>query len=146
MVPWRAHSGELSRQDTRHVWEFRTLTRTFAWMRSWALRTRQQRVCGWSHYFGPRSPSIGRLPRQMTDGPPPMRYFTGTACRCRYCYFSSRPITECPNNARVIPVPAYVLSCSSAIITGMIATNCWMRRQKRLYFRATSCGTIQMRR
>ena len=72
------------------------------------VTARQRQVCGWSHCCGPRSASIGRLPRQMTDGFPPMRYFMGTARCCRCCYFSSRPTTECPDNIRVIPVPACV--------------------------------------
>ena len=143
MVPWRAHSGEPTKRDRRHVWGFRTSTRTSAWKRSRALRTRQQRVCGWSHYFGPESASIGRLPRQMTDDSPPMRSSMRTARRCHYCHFSSRPTTECPDNKRVIPVPAYVISKILAIITGTTVTNCWVRRQERLYSRATSSGTIQ---
>ena len=39
----------------------------------------------------------------MTDGFPLMRYFMGTARRCRCCRFFSRPTTECPDNIRVIP-------------------------------------------
>ena len=72
------------------------------------VTTRQRQVCGRSHCCGPRSASIGRLPRQMTDGFPPMRYFMGTARCCRCCHFPSRPTTECPDNIRVIPVPACV--------------------------------------
>ena len=60
--------------------------------------------------FGPRSASIGRLSWQMTDGSAPMRSSMGAACRCHYCNFSSRPTTECRDNARVIPVPAYFIS------------------------------------
>ena len=54
--------------------------------------------------------SIGRLPRQMTDGFPLMRSLMGTNRRCRCCHFSSRPTTECPDSTRVIPVPACVIS------------------------------------
>ena len=39
----------------------------------------------------------------------PMRCFMGIARRCRCCHFSSRPTTECPDNIRVIPVPACVI-------------------------------------
>ena len=45
----------------------------------------------------------------MTDGFPLMRYFMGTARHCRSCSFSSRATTECPDNIRVIPVPACVI-------------------------------------
>ena len=34
----------------------------------------------------------------------------GAARRCRYCHLSNRLTIECPDNARVIPVPAYVIS------------------------------------
>ena len=40
----------------------------------------------------------------------PIISFTGTARRCRCCHFSSRPTTECPDKARVIPVPTLVNS------------------------------------
>ena len=39
----------------------------------------------------------------------PHEIFMGTARRYRYCHFSSRLTTECPDSARVIPVPAYVI-------------------------------------
>ena len=51
--------------------------------------------------------------------------------------FSSRPTTECPDNIRVIPVPACVIFLTSATTTGTIATNCWTRRRARLYFCVT---------
>ena len=54
----------------------------------------------------------------MTDGFPPMRYFMGTARRCRCCHFSSRLTTECPDNIRVIPVPACVIFLTSATTMG----------------------------
>ena len=53
----------------------------------------------------------------MTDDFPPMRYFMGTARRCRCCHFSSRPTTECPDNIRVIPVPACVIFLTSGTTT-----------------------------
>ena len=85
--------------DTRHVWGFRTSTRTPAWTRSRTLRTRQQRVCGWSHYFGPQSASIGWLPRQMTDDSPPMRSSMGLPAVAATASFpvglpSSAPTTQ----------------------------------------------------
>ena len=54
---WRAFKAGL-----RHVWAFQIPTRTSAWTRSRALWTRQRQGCGLSHYFEPRSASIGRLP------------------------------------------------------------------------------------
>ena len=45
----------------------------------------------------------------MTDGFPLMRYFMGTARRCRFCHFFSRPTTACTDNIRVTPVPACVI-------------------------------------
>ena len=110
MVPRRAHSGEPTKQDTLHVRESRTYILTSAWKKSRALRTRRQRVCGWSHCFGPQSASVGRLPRQMKDGSPPIRSSMGAARRCRCCRFSSRPTTECPGNAKGNPVPTSVIS------------------------------------
>ena len=98
---------------------------------------RQRRVYGWSQCCEPRNASIGQLARQMTYDFPPMRYFMGPARRCRCCHFSSRPITECLDSTRVIPVPACVIFLTSATITGTIVTNCWTRRQERLYFRVT---------
>ena len=106
MVPWRAHSGEPTKQDTLHVWESRRYILTSPWKKSRALRTRRQRVCGWKHCFGPQSASIARLLRQIEDGSPPIRSSMRAARRCRYCRFSSRPTTECPGNARGSPVPA----------------------------------------
>ena len=57
----RAHSGERTKQDTRHVWETRASTRTPAWKKSRVLRTPRLLVCGWSHCFGPQSALTGRL-------------------------------------------------------------------------------------
>ena len=67
---------------------------------------------------------IGRLAQQMTNGSPLMTSFMRTACRCRYCHFSSRPTTECSDSEKVIPVPACVIFLTSATITGTVATNC----------------------
>ena len=86
MAPCRAHSGKPTKQDARHVWESRISTRTSAWKKSRTLQMRRQLVCGRSHSFGPQS-AIGRLPRQMTDGSPPMRSSIGASRRCRYGLF-----------------------------------------------------------
>ena len=60
--------------------------------------------------------------------------------------FFSRPTTECPDNIRVIPVPACAIFLTSATTTGTTATKCWTRRRAKLYFGTTLRGTIQRRR
>ena len=75
--------------------------------------------------------------------PSPHEIFYGSRLLLPLLPFSSRPTTECPDHARMIPVPAYVIFQSLAKIPGATATNCWMRRQKRSSSRATLRGTIQ---
>ena len=97
---WRAYNaGHTARLGVSNIY------RTSVWKRSGALRTRQQRFCGRSHYFGPRSASIGRLPRQMTDGSPPMRSSMGPVRRCRYCHFPAGLPSSAPTMQEWFPSP-----------------------------------------